>query len=309
METPIRIVAVIGPTASGKTEIGFNLARKIGGEIVSVDSMQIYRWMDIGTAKPSLEMRSAVPHHLIDILDPDESYNAGKFVTDADHVIHTLERKKKPAILLGGTNLYLKSLIHGIIPVPEISTDVKRQVQKLLEEEGVAGCYQKLDQLDAKSAESLHANDVSRISRALEVVLETGKSIRDFQHQHRFHQQRYDVFFIGTHWPRETLYQRINQRVLNMVEEGLVEEAENLLWRGYSTDLPPLKSIGYKQAFLFLNNQLDHDEMIADIQQKSRHYAKKQITWYKKDQRIHWIDTNEMTDKTYTEVMGHLNRL
>lgn len=269
--------------------------------------MQIYRWMDIGTAKPSRDIRAAIPHHLIDILDPDQNYNAGRFVQDADKVIEKLQPRKKPAILLGGTSLYLKSLIHGIIPVPYISEPVKTQINQLIENKGVKGCYQKLEEIDPESALKLHPNDVSRISRALEVVWETGKSIQLLQHQHQFRQRRYEVFFIGTYWPRVELYQRIDQRVLKIINDGLIEESENLLRLGYSPDLAPLKSIGYKQAFQYLDQKISKTEMIADIQQKSRHYAKKQITWYKGDARIKQLTCNRLTPKILTQVDHFLN--
>jgi len=302
----IRLIVITGPTASGKTEIGLKIARKFDGEIISVDSMQIYRWMDIGTAKPSKEMLAEVPHHLIDILNPDKSYNAGKFVKDAEIIIKNLHEQDKPILLLGGTNLYIRSLIWGIIPVPDISPEVKEEIKQLMAEKGLKGCYRKLEQLDPQSAKKLHCNDISRISRALEVVMETGESIIDFQEKHRLSEPKYDVLTIGADWKRQTLYERINQRVMNMVEEGLIEEAENLLWRGYNTDLPSLNSIGYRQSFQYLNDQIDHDEMIADIQQKSRHYAKKQITWNKKNKAIHWLENNHITPKTNSIIENFL---
>ncbi len=307
MLKPIRIVAVIGPTASGKSAVGLKLAQRIDGEIISVDSMQIYRWMDIGTAKPTEEMRSAVPHHLIDILTPDQSYNAGKFSQDAAPIIHKLYKRGRPVILLGGSNLYLKALIHGIIPVPEISPSIKKDIRQLHTRQGVSGCYLRLRQLDPFSALKLHPNDISRISRALEVVLETGKSIQEFQIRHKFEHRKYDVFFIGADWPREVLYQRINQRVVAMVEDGLVEEAENLLWRGYSTNLPSLRSIGYRQAFLYLSDKISFEEMVTDIQQKSRRYAKKQITWHRKDDSIHWLKNNELTEDIHAKLHRFLD--
>ncbi len=298
---------VVGPTASGKTDTGLKLASRIGGEIVSADSMQIYRWMDIGTAKPSASERAEVPHHLIDILTPDKPYNAGQFAQDADQVIAELQERGKPVILLGGTNLYIRALIHGMIPVPEISAPVKVEIKRMLAEKGLAHCYQQLQSLDPKSAAKLHPNDVARISRALAVFLETGRSIQDLQEEHGFNQMRYQPLFIGTRWPREVLYQRINQRVLMMVEAGLVEEAESLLWRGYGSGLPSLRSIGYRQAFEFLDEKIDHDEMISDIQQKSRHYAKKQMTWYRNNPDVHWLDGNDLGENDIRFVQRFLD--
>lgn len=306
MSEPPRILAVIGPTASGKTEVGLKLANRVGGEIISADSMQIYRWMDIGTAKPTAAMRKEVPHHLIDILDPDQLYNAGRFAADADRVIRDLQSRQTPAILLGGTNLYIRALINGIIPVPEISDGVRLAVDQLLREEGLNSCYRRLENLDPKSAARLHPNDVSRIIRALSVVMETGQSITSVQERHGFGEDRYRALFIGTRWPREQLYDRINRRALEMVKEGLVEEAESLLWRGYSSDLPSLRSIGYRQAYDYLDGEISQDEMVADIQQKSRHYAKKQLTWYRNRSDIRWLEGNQLDEPVFDLVQRFL---
>ncbi len=302
MTSRIRIIAVIGPTASGKTEIGLKLAQRTGGEIISVDSMQIYRWMDIGTAKPTPEMRTSVPHHLIDILNPNQDYNSGKFASDADDIIQTLHSQGKPAILVGGTGLYFRALVHGIIPVPTISDSIKQEIRRMSSEKGTVYCHEKLSQLDSESAEKLHPNDISRISRALEVVMETGKSIQGFQQQHQFQQKRYDVLYLGANWSRDVLYDRINSRVYQMVNDGLIEEVKTLKKMGYQSDLPSLNSIGYKQAFAHINGKLSLEEMRADIQQKSRHYAKKQITWYRKDQSIQWLDKNNLGKETLISV-------
>lgn len=307
MSEPVRIIVVVGPTASGKTDTGLKLASRIGGEIVSADSMQIYRWMDIGTAKPTALERAEIPHHLIDILTPDQPYNAGQFAQDADQVIAELQEQGKPTILLGGTNLYIRALIHGMIPVPEISAPVKAEIKRLLAEKGLVQCYQRLQSLDPKSAAKLHPNDVARISRALAVFLETGRSIQDLQEEHGFKQMRYQPLFIGTRWPREELYQRINQRVLLMVEAGLVEETESLLWRGYGSDLPSLRSIGYRQALEFLDEKIDRDKMISDIQQKSRHYAKKQMTWYRNNPDVQWLDGNDLGENDIRFVQRFLD--
>jgi len=304
---PARIIAVIGPTASGKTEVGLKLARHIGGEIVSADSMQIFRWLDIGTAKPPAGVRAEIPHHLVDILNPDQLYNAGRFAEDADRVIRDLQARHKHVILLGGTNLYIRALINGIIPVPEISERVQSTVARMLAEKGLDSCYQRLTELDPISARRLHPHDVSRVVRALSVVLETGQSITSFQEQHGFTEDRYRTLYLGTCWPRHRLYERINRRVLDMVAEGLVEEAESLLWRGYTSDLPPLRSIGYKQAFAYLDEKVSLEEMIADIQQKSRHYAKKQLTWYRNRVDIRWLDGNHLEESVFELVKRFLD--
>ncbi len=307
MKQPVRILAVVGPTAAGKTEIGITLAKETNGEVISVDSMQIYRGMDIGTAKPSPEMLSAVPHHLINILNPDQVYNAGMFAEDADRVIGELHRSGKTPVLVGGTGLYFRALINGIIDVPEISEEIRSRVRSLVSEQGVLECYRQLNELDPKSAELLHPNDVSRVSRALEVFWETGSSIKDFQEDHKFRQQRYDVYYVGVHWPREILYERINNRVHIMVEQGLIAETKDLLEMGYDENLPSMNSIGYKQSVAFLKGDISEEEMIADIQQKSRHYAKKQLTWYKKDTNVHWLKDNHLYNEDLKQIKQFLN--
>jgi len=307
LKDTVRIAVVVGPTAAGKTEIGIKLAQELEGEIISVDSMQIYRWMNIGTAKPTPELLSLVPHHLIDILNPDEIYNAGRFVADADGIIKKLSQEKKTIILVGGTNLYIRALINGIIEVPEISEEVRSSVRSLAAESGVCACYEKLKTLDPKSAEKLHPNDISRISRALEVILETGTSIQEMQSHHGFRQKRYIVKYICATWPREEIYDRINRRVHLMVDEGLIEETQKLLEMGYTEDLPSLNSIGYRQTVAYLKQQITKDEMIADIQQKSRRYAKKQLTWYKKHNQVHQLERNNLSKSDLAAVREFMN--
>lgn len=309
MKEPVPLIAVIGPTAAGKTEVGIKLAEAVRGEIISVDSMQIYRSMDIGTAKPAPALLKRVPHHLIDILNPDELYNAGMFCDDADAVISRLVGERTPSVLVGGTALYFRSLINGIIPVPEISETVRSDVRNTAKNNGVEAIYQRLLQADPISAKALHPNDITRLSRALEVYMETGVSIREFQERHRFSEQRYNALFIGTAWSREDLYQRINRRVEIMVEEGLIEETRNLLEMGYGPDLPSMNSIGYRQAVQYIEGELSLDEMIRDIQQKSRRYAKKQITWYKKDDTVRWIDGTNLDSVSVKKAAEHVARL
>ncbi len=308
MKDRIRIIAVVGPTAAGKTEIGITFAHEADGEVISVDSMQIYRWMDIGTAKPSPEILAKTPHHLIDILNPDQEYNAGKFAEDADGIINELHHQKKAAILVGGTGLYLKALIKGIIEVPEVSPEIREDVRYLAAEKGVGECYRILGELDPKSAHKLHPHDISRISRALEIVLETGNSIQDYQQQHGFREERYDVLYLGAKWPRNVLYDRIDKRVYQMMDQGLVDETQKLLDMGYDETLSSMNSIGYKQSLSYIRGDMTKDEMIADIQQKSRRYAKKQLTWYKNDDSVHWLEQAKIENRNLKLVKEFLNQ-
>ena len=284
------LIAVIGPTASGKTRLGINLAKILNAEIISVDSMQIYRQMDIGTAKPTKQELSTIPHHLIDILEPDLPYNAGLFVRDATSKIDELKRKGKRIILLGGTNLYLKALINGIIDIPDTPQKIKDKIQLKLSSDGVGFCYNWLADLDKKSADKLHYNDVSRIVRALEVILTTGQSICDLQLDHGFKKDRFNVYYLGNQLDRKELYRRINQRVDLMLEQGLMKEVEKLRSNGFATSLPSMNSIGYKQVNAHLNGTLSYQSMVDEIKLKSRRYAKKQLTWCKKISPVNWLE-------------------
>ena len=302
----VKVIAIIGPTASGKTSLGIQLANQFNGEIISADSMQIYQYMDIGTAKPTSEELQSAPHHLIDIIPPDLPFNAGMFVEQADKAIKCINQKHKNPIVLGGTSLYIRTLIDGMIGAPEAPSDIKKKIQQDIELKGLNYCYQQLKSLDPESASELHGNDISRIVRALEVYLTTGKSIKILQKKHQFRDRRYQPFYVGLDWPRDVLYQRINERVKIMVHQGLIEETEGLLKKGYDKKLPALNSIGYRQAVLYLEGKMTQDEMIADIQQKTRRYAKKQMTWYRKNSEINWLVGNQLSPEVYSGIDAFL---
>lgn len=276
---PAPIPVLLGPTASGKTELSLGLAQALELEILSADSMLVYQGMDIGTAKPSLAERAKVPHHLIDILTPDQPFNAGLFQELADQAIAQAKSRGRQVLVVGGTHLYLKGLIKGLIDIPQAPSEIKQPLYAQLEAEGVAPLHARLSQLDPLAAAELHPNDASRVTRALEVFLATGRSIKAWQAEHAFAQQRYRPLYLMIERPREELYKRINRRVEVMVEQGLIEEVSRLLEQGYGPELPSMRSIGYKQAVDFLSGNCDHDRMVLEIQQQSRRFAKKQLTW------------------------------
>ena len=286
--------------------MGIQLAQALGGEILSADSRQIYRYMDIGTAKPTPKERAAIPHHLIDILEPEQPYSAGKFVADADRVITRLVRNQTPCIILGGTSLYIRALMRGIVSVPTTPPDLKKEIFDMVAQQGLSACFDKLKRLDPKSAKILHPNDISRICRALEVVLHTGRSIRDFQGEHRFQTERYKGYYLGIWWERDVLYDRINRRVNMMVQDGLIDEVAALIGKGYHKFLPAMRSIGYKQAVQYLAGSMTKEEMLRDIQQKTRRYAKKQITWCRRNKDINWLHQNKVTDPAKGEIFAFL---
>jgi len=272
-----RLIALVGPTGSGKTAWGLELALALGAEIISVDSLQVYQGMDIGTAKPSLAERALVPHHLIDILTPDQAYNAGRFAHDASAALTGILQRGRPALLLGGTHLYHQALIQGMVEAPEASAVTKARVAAL----GPSPArYQALTQADPETAARLHPNDVARVTRALEVAWETGIPLTEWRRQQR--PPRHEVMYLAPWWPREQLYQRINQRCQAMLERGLLQETQGLLNQGYAPSLPPLRSLGYLQAVAHLQGKINQETMLSQMQQKTRHYAKKQLTWLHK---------------------------
>jgi len=305
---PIRLIVIVGPTACGKTALSCQVASEFKAEIISADSRQIYRGMDIGTAKPSLREQEAIPHHFIDVLSPDQRYSAGLFAQEAKELILSLSSKSIPIILTGGTNLYIRSLINGITSVPEISIKVRTQVEKLLQDQGLKESYRQLIELEPQYKIKIHPNDIARTTRALEVYYETGRSLFDFRQEQDSAKSAYETLFIGIQRDRAEIYKRINQRVHNMIEKGLVREVEDLLDMGYSPDLPPLRTIGYKESIEYIKGMSTFNDMIFNIQRKSRIYAKKQITWNQNDSRIEWFHPNEKNDEVIARIHSFFNR-
>ncbi len=282
-----KVVAVVGPTASGKSELALYLAEQLRGEIICTDSMQVYQQLDIGTAKPTATELALVPHHQLNLVKPDGYYSAGRYARDAEVIIERLHRENKPVILAGGTGLYFRCLIFGICQVPEIPGEIKSQIAEW-HQKGLSVCYEKLQQHDPESAAKLSPNDTTRILRALEVYLHTGKSIQSYQQKHGFKNKKYSVLSVGYWHDRPHLYQLINQRTHAMLQAGLVEEVKELL-EEYPANLKSLQAIGYRQVIDFLQNRCSKPEMIAIIQQKTRNYAKRQLTWFRKDPEIKWF--------------------
>ncbi len=296
-----KLLVLLGTTASGKTEISLKLVEKLkkmgfGGEIISSDSVQIYKKLDIGSAKPSPELLKKIPHHLVDMIEPDQIYSAGKFIRDAAQAIDCIYQKKKIPILIGGNWLYVRSLIYGMASLPAISKKTKLQAKNFFEK-GLG--YQKLQEKDPLAAKKIHPKDSQRILRALEVFLSSGKSIFSF-HESQKKKEYYQTLFIGIKISKEEANYRINQRVLDMFQAGWIKEVDSIL-KNYSVSSPALFSIGYKQVVDFLQsdspkNSLKKQAMIQEIQQKSRQLAKRQRTWYKRIKDVHWRNSCEFSD-------------
>ncbi|NIA19554.1 MAG: tRNA (adenosine(37)-N6)-dimethylallyltransferase MiaA [Xanthomonadaceae bacterium] len=289
----MKIVIISGPTATGKTATALSVAKTFGAEIINADSMQVYRSLDIGTAKPTREEQQRVPHHLLDIVEPDDLYHAGSFQSDADAMISDLWSRQKLPLIVGGTGLYIRSLLYGLCDLPEIQLEIRQQVQNELEIQGVESLYQRLQEVDPLVAARLAPRDQSRIARALEVYLATGRSINSFQEQHRFSQPKYSFLYLYLACERIILRQRIADRVRQMMNYGFLDEVRGLLDKGYSPELKPLQSIGYRQLILHLQGVLPLDEALRLIVRDTRRYAKRQNTWFSRVPGIKIVNENE----------------
>ncbi|MBI3992202.1 MAG: tRNA (adenosine(37)-N6)-dimethylallyltransferase MiaA [Candidatus Lambdaproteobacteria bacterium] len=283
-----KLIAVVGPTASGKSELALMLAEALGGEIVNTDAMQVYRGLDIGTAKPDAALRARVRHHLLDVVAPDEEYSAGHYLADARRIIADLRARGRVPILCGGTGLYFRALLFGMADIPPVPPAVRDRVAALLAEQGLAAAHAHLAQVDPQAAARIHPNDPSRIARALEVFQATGRPLSDFHAAQPFHEAAPGVLSVACRWERATLYARIDARVKRMLAGGWVDEVRRLLSAGYGPQLKPLRSIGYREIAALLLGQRDEARLAEDIARRTRHYAKRQLTWFNKHPDIQW---------------------
>ena len=292
-----KLLVVLGPTAVGKSAVGIDIAKRIGGEIINADSLQVYKHLNIGTAKPSSQELSEVGHHLIDIVNPDEDFNAGIFRTRAASVIESLYRSNTNIILVGGTYLYVKVLLSGLIEGLPANQEIRDNIKKLRSIFGLPYVYDRLRSLDPDAASRIHPNDYVRTERALEVNYLTGQKMSELQAVHSFQDQDYEYLKIGISLDREILKQRIDQRVDIMIEEGLVEEVKQLREMGYTNNLKPMQSIGYKEINQFLDGEIDLDTAVELIKRDTKRFAKRQMTWLRKDNEIKWFERGKDYEK------------
>jgi len=284
-----RLVVIVGPTASGKSSLALHLASLFRGEILSADSMQVYRRMDIGTAKPSPAERKLVRHHLIDIMDPDQDYSAALFREQADPIINRLHQSETPIFVAGGTGLYLKALTRGLFRGPGADPGLRRNLKERAARDGTPVLHRELADLDPVAASRIRPGDLFRIVRALEVYSQTQRPISHFQLAHGFQDKPYEVLKIGLAWEREELYRRIEKRVDQMIKAGWVDEVRSLLNSGYSRDLKPMKSLGYRHLASHLHGEGGLPETIDLIKRDTRRFAKRQLTWFRADEEIRWF--------------------
>ncbi|MCI8818583.1 MAG: tRNA (adenosine(37)-N6)-dimethylallyltransferase MiaA [Oscillibacter sp.] len=286
-----KVVCVVGPTACGKTTLGVLLAKRFGGEVVSADSMQIYRGMTIGTAAPTPQEMDGVPHHMIAVAEPEESWSAARYVQEATPVLDGILARGRLPILVGGTGLWMDAVIrgHGFAP-GQAGGAVRRELEARLAREGIGPLLSQLREADPEAAERLHPADEKRILRALEVFLETGKTITQHNRETQALPPRYDALWIGLQFAnREDMRRLIDQRVDQMAREGLSEEVRALLGRGLSKNATALQAIGYKEFLQVLEGSATEDEALAEVKLRSRQYAKRQLTWLRRNPAIHWI--------------------
>lgn len=293
MNQKLRIVIITGPTGVGKTRLSLKLAQIFNVEVVSADSMQIYRYMNIGAAKPTPEEQALVPHHLIDIRNPDEDYSAAEFKEDADRSIKEVMGKGKSVFVVGGAMLYLRVLTKGLFPVPKTDYTLRERFKALCKEKGSNWLYRRLEDIDPEAARHIHPKDTFRIIRALEVFELTNKPISWHQEQHGFKTSFYDYLKICLNMPRSLLYERINHRVEDMFSQGLIEEVEGLLKMGYGANLKSMKSIGYRHVIEYLQGKFGLEDTKEKIKQATRHYAKRQLTWFRYEPEINWYNPSE----------------
>lgn len=295
IDRAIYLVVLAGPTGVGKTDLSIELAKTFNGEVVSADSMQVYRNLDIGTGKILPHEMQGVPHYLIDIQDPDQTYDAARFKEAGQEAIRKIHRSGHLPILVGGTGLYLEGLLYDLEFGGKNSTDslVQQKLKAELEESGIEALWQRLNQLDPFAADKISLQNPRRILRALEVIETTGQRFSD-QMSHQEKQSRFREYLFVLNRPRQQLYDRINQRVLQMIDQGLEDEVRSLYQRNMDPNLPAMKGIGYKEWRPYFEGKESLQTVIEQIQQNSRRYAKRQLTWYRNRMKnVHWLDVSQ----------------
>ena len=299
-----KIIAILGPTCTGKSELSIYLAEEFNGEIVNADSMQIYKHFDVGTAKPDINLRRKIQHHLIDVVQPFEEFNAAMFREMADTLIKDIWSRKRVPILVGGTGLYIKALIYGLFKVQK-DTGLRETLRNSYSENPLQ-FYEKLKEIDPEYALKISYKDKIRVVRAMEVFYLTGIKMSEWGKKHGFKEIRYNVLKIGLKKARGELYLRINSRVEEMLKKGWVEEVKHLLSMGYKEDLKPFSGIGYREILLYIKGFISYEDMVKDIKKYTRHYAKRQHTWFSQEKNVSWHEYPEEKEMITGEVREFL---
>ena len=287
------LVVLLGPTAVGKSRVALRVAKHFDTAILTADSRQVYRGMDIGTDKPTADERSEIPHRLLDLIDPDDAFNAGRYRRVALEEIERLYAANRLPFVVGGTGLYIRALVRGLCPAPEADPIVRADLITLKAQKGREGLYAELTRVDPESAARLHPNDESKVMRALEVYRVSGRLMSEIHDEHRFHDTSFSPLLIGLQRTKEVLYRRIDERIDWQLAHGMVEETRSLLDRGYGRELGSMKGLGYRHISAYLANEHEYAEMLQLFKRDTRRFAKRQMTWFRKEPGIEWFSVGE----------------
>jgi tRNA dimethylallyltransferase len=304
------VVVIVGPTAVGKSRVAVEVAKAFETEVLTADSRQVYRGMDVGTDKPAQEDRQGIPHRLIDLVDPDESFNAGLYRRQAIDEIERLYRDSRLPLVVGGTGLYVRTLLNGLCDAPSADPILRAALRQEAEDEGYDRLYARLAAVDPVAAARLHPRDESKVIRALEVYQLSGRRMSDFQQEHGFVERPFSALIIGLNRDRNTLYLRIEERIDWQLAHGLIEETKQLLAQGYRCDSGAMKGLGHRQVAEYLAGKYDVDEMVRRFKRDTRHFSKRQMTWFRKEPGIQWltIEESESVQHTAAVVIGQVDR-
>lgn len=303
-----KFIILLGPTAVGKTDLSIELAKEFDGEVVSCDSMQIYKGMDIGTAKITKEEMDGIPHHIIDIIEPDKEFTVSDYSNLAKEKIREINSRGKIPIFVGGTGLYINSLVYDL-DFTEVrpNYDIRDKYETLVEEKGNDYVHNILSEIDPESAKKLHPNDSRRVIRAIEIYESTGEKMSERNKNFRKPNKDYDIYMLGLKMDRQKLYKRINKRVDIMIDNGLLEEVNSLLRDGFNRDMVSMQAIGYKEIIDYIEGNTSLEEAITILKRNSRRYAKRQLTWFRKEERVNWIDVeNYDKNKLFLDINNKL---
>ncbi len=304
------VVVLVGPTAVGKSRVAVEIAKRFDTEVLAADSRQVYRGMDIGTDKPPVEDRQGIPHRLLDLVEPNQPFNAGLYCRHAGEAIGRLYGEHRLPLIVGGTGLYVRTLLRGLCTAPPADPNVRARLRQEARDEGIDRLYARLAQADPSSASKLHHRDTSKVIRALEVYELTGRTMASFQDEHGFGGRPYRALLIGLLRDRDALYRRIEERIDRQLASGFVEETQRLLDLGYERDCSAMKGLGYRQVAAYLSGEYDRDEMVRRFKRDTRRFAKRQLTWFRREPDIRWltIDEGESIARTAERAMELIDR-